>query len=63
MSIGFLLFLLLTTAVICLLTLILSVPSRGVFDGASGAAAAALFVGAQTPSGHKLERERKGGLK
>ena len=26
---------------------------RGVFDGASGAASAALFVGAQTPSGHK----------
>ena len=26
---------------------------RGVFDGTSGAAAAALFVGAQTPSGHK----------
>ena len=27
--------------------------ARGVFDGASGAAAAALFVGAQNPSGHK----------
>ena len=27
--------------------------TRGVFDGASGAAVAALFVGAQTPSGHK----------
>ena len=26
---------------------------RGVFDGASGAAAAALFVGAQNPLGHK----------
>ena len=26
---------------------------RGVFDGASGAAAAALFVGAQAPLGHK----------
>ena len=28
-------------------------PSRGVFDGASGAASGALFVGAQTPLGHK----------
>ena len=27
--------------------------SRGVFYGASGAAAAALFVGAQAPVGHK----------
>ena len=27
--------------------------TRGVFDGASGAAAAVLFVGALTPSGHK----------
>ena len=32
---------------------------RGVFDGASGAAVAALFVGAQTPLGHKRERERE----
>ena len=29
-----------------------SVVVRGVFDGASGAAAAALFVGAQSSSGH-----------
>jgi len=34
-------------------TMILSFVLRGVFEGASGAAAAALFVGAQTPLGHK----------
>ena len=33
----------------------MSITSRGVFDGASGAAAAALFVGAQTAIGTEIE--------
>ena len=33
---------------------------RDVFEGASGAAAAALFVGAQTPLGHKFSQNKAG---